>query len=607
MKSTVFLLAIFACLGLSQTAPSGAEVYKNRCAMCHDNESAHAPAITALKTMTPARIINTLDFGVMMSVTSMMSRAERDAVANYLGTPRDDRKIPATAFCKDRAVAIANDPKVSWNGWSPSLSNTRFQSAAGLSLDQVRSLKLKWAFGYEGDVNSFAQPAILDGQLFVGSASGLVHALDAKSGCIKWQYQADGPVRTAMLVAPNGSKHSLLFSDQTGLFYAVEAESGKLLWKRRPEVHEATKLTGAPVAYEGVVYVPAASWEENRALNPKYECCTFRGSVTAYRIKDGMELWKAWAIPETPRVTGKTKDGVTTWGPSGAGIWSAPTLDAKRRVLYVGTGNNYSSLPEMGAVDHSDAVLAFDLETGKIRWTSQVTPGDIFNGGCSNAKNCPGPDFDFGASVVLEKLPDGKDILIAGQKSGMVYGLDPDAQGKVIWKTRVGKGGTNGGVQWGMASDGQRVYAAVSDLARIRKADADPLDPRPNAADPKQGGGLTAVRISDGEKAWFAAPATCAADQPVCSPAQPAAVTAIAGAVFSGSVDGHIRAFSGEDGKVLWDFDTAQTWPTVNGVFARGGSMDGPGAVVAGGMVYVNSGYARNGGMAGNVLLAFAP
>ena len=244
-----------------------------------------------------------------------------------------------------------------------------------------------------------------------------------------------------------------------------------------------------------------------------------------------MELWKAWAIPETPRKTGKTKYGVVTWGPSGAGIWSAPTLDLKRRVFYVGTGNNYSDA-NPPATDHSDAVLAFDLESGKLLWTSQVTPGDIFNGGCSNAKNCPGPDFDFGASVLIEKLPNGKDILLAGQKSGMVYGLDPDAQGKVLWKTRVGKGGTNGGVQWGMASDGQRVYASVSDLARLRKADADPLDPRPNAADPKQGGGLTALRIADGEKAWFAAPSPCGSEQPQCSPAQPAAVTAISGAVF---------------------------------------------------------------------------
>lgn len=607
MKIPAVFLTAFVAGSVFAQAPPGADVYKSRCALCHDNESAHAPSMQALKTMTPQRILNTLDFGVMLAATSMLTHTEKEAVANYLGTPQEERKVPAKAYCTDRAVTVSNNPKASWNGWSPDFANTRFQPSSGLTLDQVKNLKLKWAFGYDGDVNAFAQPAIFDNQLFVGSASGLVHALDAKSGCIKWQYQADGPVRTAMLVVPNGAKHSLLFGDQSGLFYSVEAETGKLLWKRRPETHEATKLTGAPVANDGVVYVPAASWEENRALNPTYECCTFRGSVTAYRIKDGMELWKAWAIPDVPRVIGKSKDGVTLWGPSGAGIWSAPTLDLKRKVLYVTTGNNYSSLPDQQATAQSDAILAIDLESGKIVWTSQVTPGDVFNGGCSNAKNCPGPDFDFGSSVMIETLPSGKNILLAGQKSGMVYGLDPDAQGKVLWKTRVGKGGTNGGVQWGMASDGQRVYASVSDLGRVRKAEPDPLDPRPNAADRSQGGGLTALRIADGEKSWFAAPTPCPAEQAVCSPAQPAAVTAISGAVFSGSADGHIRAFSAEDGKILWDFDTAQTWPTVNGVFARGGSLDGPGAVVAAGMVYVNSGYARNGGMPGNVLLAFAP
>jgi polyvinyl alcohol dehydrogenase (cytochrome) len=158
-----------------------------------------------------------------------------------------------------------------------------------------------------------------------------------------------------------------------------------------------------------------------------------------------------------------------------------------------------------------------------------------------------------------------------------------------------------------MASDGQRVYAAVSDLGRIRRSGDDPLEFRPAAADPKAGGGLTAIRISDGQKARFAAPTPCPPTQEICSMAQPAAVTAVPGAVFSGSVDGHMRAFGAEDGKIVWDFDTAKEFPTVNGVKARGGSLDGPGAVVAGGMVYVVSGYARNGGMAGNVLLAFAP
>jgi polyvinyl alcohol dehydrogenase (cytochrome) len=600
----LLLISVSAAYALAQSPPDGAAVYKKLCANCHDNEAAHAPSMDALKTMPAQRILNTLDFGSMMSTTSMLTRGEREAVAKYLGTASEPRKLPPSAFCADRKVVVAKSPKVEWTGWSPSPTNQRFQPSSGLTIDQVKNLKLKWAFGYDGDVNSFAPPSIVGNQLFVGSASGLVHALDARMGCIKWQFQADGPVRTAMLLEPDGGRHALLFADQTGLFYSLEAETGKLLWKKRPETHEATKLTGSPLAYQGVVYVPAASWEENRALNPQYECCTFRGSVTAYRIKDGSEVWKSWMIPETPRETGE-RNGVKQWAPSGAGIWSAPTLDQKRGLIYVTTGNNYSTLPGTAATATSDSVVALEISTGKMVWSSQVTPGDVFNGLCSTARNCPGPDFDFGSSVILEKLPNGKDILLAGQKSGMVSALDPDARGKILWQTRVGKGGTNGGVQWGMASDGQHVYASVSDIGRIRRTD--PLDPRPNAVDPSQGGGLTALRIADGEKAWFAAPPACPPQQAICSPAQPAAVTAIPGAVFSGSVDGHIRAFSAEDGKILWDFDTAQKWSTVNGVFAKGGSMDGAGAVVAGGMVYVNSGYARNGGMPGNVLLAFGP
>jgi polyvinyl alcohol dehydrogenase (cytochrome) len=295
------------------------------------------------------------------------------------------------------------------------------------------------------------------------------------------------------------------------------------------------------------------------------------------------------------------RDGRAEWGPSGAGIWSAPTLDVKRGRLYVTTGNSYTLSSE-----NSDAIIAMELATGKIVWSRQVTPNDIFNAVClGGPERCPGPDHDFGSSAILVKAG-SRDVLLAGQKSGVVYALDPDKQGKILWQERVGKGGTNGGVQWGMAADGTNVYAAVSDIGRIRPAQKNKLDPRPNGVDPNAGGGLTALRIRDGKKAWFAAPAACDAAQPICSPAQPAAVTAISGAVFSGSADGHLRAFSTSDGHVLWDFDTAKEWPTVNGVVkAHGGSLDGAGPVVANGMVFVHSGYARNGGMAGNLLLAW--
>jgi polyvinyl alcohol dehydrogenase (cytochrome) len=429
----------------------------------------------------------------------------------------------------------------------------------------------------------------------VGSASGMVQALNADTGCVQWVFQAMGPVRSAIVAVPLGSKHALLFGDTTGWFYAVEAESGLLLWKKRPEPHEATRLTGAPQVYQDTVFVPVASWEETRSTNTEYQCCTFRGSVVALHINDGSEIWKTYMIAEKAEQTSEHE-----WGPSGAAVWATPTLDTKRGLLYVTTGDNYSAV----ATPLSDAVLALELATGKIIWSKQTTPGDIWNTLCSSKGDCPGPDYDYGSSAILEKLDDGRDVLLAGQKSGIVYALDPDHKGAILWQTRVGQGGILGGVEWGMASDGRRVYAATSDLAQ-KLSPADPLHPQ--IVDPKMGGGLTALRIASGEKVWFAPPIPCGATaKPGCSPAQAAAVTAIPGVVFSGSADGHLRAYSAEDGKVLWDFDTVRDYQTVDGVKASGGSLNGPGPIVVGGMVFANSGYARQGTMPGNVLLAFS-
>jgi polyvinyl alcohol dehydrogenase (cytochrome) len=536
-----------------------------------------------------------MDFGVMINIAYVLNRPEREAVAAYLGVDRPDNPVPAQAFCLDRSVNVGASPSPVWSGWSPDSSNARYTASSGITLNQVGKLKLKWAYAFDGDVSAFGAPTVLGSTLFVGSAGGAVEALSTDSGCVRWVYQASGPVRSAMVAAPNGNKHVLVFTDLTGWAYGVEAETGRQLWKRRPEQHESTRLTGSGIVHDGIVYIPAASWEETRANNPDYACCTFRGSVTALRAVDGTEVWKTYTIRETPKAI--EKGGVGTFGPSGAGVWSAPTLDTKRGLLYVTTGDNFST----PASDMSDAVLALDLKTGRIIWYKQLTPGDVFSGVCQSTK-CPGPDYDFGSSAILEKLPRGRDVLLAGQKSGIVYALDPERKGEILWKTSVGKGGTNGGVQWGMATDGQKVYAAVSDLQRKGGATAG-LGSTP---DPTQGGGLTALRITDGTKIWYAPPQACGS-KPGCSPAQPAAVTAIPGVVFSGSDDGHLRAFASEDGHVLWDFDTARDYQPVNGVPGKGGSLDGAGPVVVGGMLFVNSGYARNGGMAGNVLLAFTP
>jgi polyvinyl alcohol dehydrogenase (cytochrome) len=596
---SIVALLIAAASVRAEAAVSGEEVYRKRCAMCHDSASERTPSRDALKQLSVQRILRTLDFGVMINVAYVMSRDERDAVANYLGVQRPDPPVPAKAYCSDRTVSIAASPNPSWKGWGPDETNTRYARAGGLTLNQVGKLRLKWAYGFDGDISAFGAPTVLGGTIFIGSAGGAVQALSTDSGCVKWLYQSSGPVRSGPVAVANGKTHVLVFADLTGWVYGLEAETGRQLWKKKVETHDTARLTGTAAVDNGIVFVPAASWEETRSSNPEYPCCTFRGSVTALRAKDGTQVWKTYTIREQPRQLEKRSGSIGTWGPSGAGVWSSPTLDKKRGLLYVSTGDNFSS----PSTDMSDAVIAMDIKTGRIIWSRQMSMGDVFSGACTGT-NCPGPDFDFGSSVLIEKSENGKDVLLAGQKSGVVFALDPDAMGKILWQVRVGKGGTNGGVQWGMASDGENVYAAVSDL--VRKAPPNTIIQVGLPPDPTQGGGLTALKIGTGEKVWYAAPPACGS-RPLCSPAQPQAVTAIPGVVFSGSVDGHLRAFTTEEGRLLWDFDTMREYQTVNGVPAKGGALDGAGPVIAGGMLFINSGYARNGATAGNVLLAFAP
>lgn len=607
---TAISFAVVAATAFAQAKISGEAVYKKHCSSCHDQATSRAPERSALRQMPVSRILRTLDFGLMMSIAYPLRRDEREAVASYLGTPGREPGPPERAFCSGGGhTAMAGTSGATWNGWSPGTANMRFQAApqAGLTIDQVRKLKLKWAYGFAGDVTALAAPTVVKGSIFIGSGGGGVQALEAKTGCIQWVFQANGPVRSAPLVTRDGARDVLLFSDLIGWFYALDARSGKLLWKKKPESHEATRLTGASVVLNGIVFIPSASWEETRSLEQLYPCCTFRGSITALRVSDGSLVWKTFMTDE-PKQIGKNRAGALQFGPSGAGIWSTPTIDTARGLLYVTTGDNYSQ----PANDKSDAVVALDIKTGRMVWSRQTLPNDVYTSACGNkGANCPddsGPDYDFGASAILLRTPQGKEVLVAGQKSGMVYGLDPSDQGKILWETRVGKGGTYGGVQWGLASDGQKVFAPTSDGVRLQGGTSTSAAPIGGATfDPAQGGGLTALRIEDGSKAWFAPPAPCSPPRPGCSPAQSMALTAIPGVVFSGSLDGHIRGFSADDGKVIWDFDTVRDYTTVNGAAARGGSLDGAGPVVVDGMLYVNSGYPRQGGMAGNVLLAFGP
>jgi polyvinyl alcohol dehydrogenase (cytochrome) len=409
-------------------------------------------------------------------------------------------------------------------------------------------------------------------------------------------FEAEGGVRTAISIGETKTGGlAAYFGDARGYVYAVDPANGKLHWKVKIDDQPGARLTGAPTLYNGRLYVPVTPGEEGAAARPDYECCKGRGLVAALDALTGKPLWKTYTIPEGARKTQKNRVGTQLWGPSGAGVWSAPTVDVKRKTIYVATGNNYSLPP----TDTSDAILALDMDSGQIKWSRQVTPGDTWNVGCNlgrDSSNCPDPedpDFDFGASPILVELGDGRQLVLAGQKSGVVYALDPDQEGTIVWEQRVGKGGVRGGIEWGPAADNDMIYAAVSDAVRLSAS----------AFDPYAGGGLTALEIASGKKIWYASPAPCGDRRP-CIPAQEAAVTVIPGVVFSGSMDGHLRAYSTRDGRVLWDYDTVREYTTVNGVTAKGGSIGNGGVAVVDGMLFTNSGYSNV--MPGNVLLAFS-
>jgi len=590
--SRVSVLVLASCA--AAVGQDGGAVYQRHCAQCHDKGVGRAPQLLTLSLSTPESALAALTTGKMAEQGKALTPAEARAVAMFVagGKSFGSEQAPQQGACAGPAPAF--DKPFSgpyWNGWGVDISNRRMQPAAmaGLRADQVPQLKLKWAFGFPGTGKAFAQPTVVGGRIFAGSDSGKVYSLDANTGCIYWTFKADGPVRSAISIGPVGAQWVAYFGDQRAQAYAVDAATGALLWKVRVEEHPAAIITGAPALYDGRLYVPDSSYEEVTGAAAKYECCKFRGAVTALDAATGKRIWKSYTIAEEPHPVRKNKQGTQLWGPSGAGVWSSPTIDPKRRAVYVVTGDAYSDPPART----SDAFLAFDMDTGKLLWSRQLTAGDAFNLGCPTGDNCPeakGPDFDFGCSPNLVDLANGKRALVAGQKSGMVHALDPDQQGEVLWQTRVGKGGPLGGVQWGNASDGRNVYVAVSDHFATKNL--------------SEAGGMFALKLETGERVWYTPPPVCG--KPNCSPAQSAAVTAIPGVVFSGALDGHLRAYATGDGRIIWDVDTAVEYQAVNGVKAKGGSLDGPGPVVVGGTLYVNSGYGMFGEMPGNVLLAFS-
>jgi polyvinyl alcohol dehydrogenase (cytochrome) len=612
MRFPLSAALILLCWVQLVSAQDGASMYQKSCAPCHESGVDRAPSHEALHAMSAEQVLAAMESGPMISMANRRSAADRRAIAEFItgkkfDHPMDTAPSPA-AMCTTAALDFGDPTSApQWNGWGQNLLNTRFQGApqAGLSASDLGRLKVKWAFGFPATLDSNAHPSLANGRVFVGSTSGTVYSLDSGSGCIRWAFNAERGVRSAIsvgrILTDNGPRYAAFFGDGASNAYAVDAANGKLFWKTKVENFPAGHITGSPIFYNNRLYVPVASGEEGAGASPDYECCRFRGSMVALDASSGKQIWKTYTIPEAAHKTKKNKVGTQLWGPSGAPIWSSPSVDVRRNTLYATTGDNYSDPTSR----MSDAFVAFDLDSGKILWSRQMTAADAYTAACRipDKTNCPasnGPDFDFSSGPILVTLANGKRALVAGQKSGLVHAVDPDNQGELIWSVRVGQGGTNGGVQWGSATDGTNVYVALADLGRVVVPFSLSTD-----VDPKRGGGMFALRLDTGERVWYTPPVPCG-DRKRCSPAQSAAVSAIPGVAFSGSVDGHLRGYSTADGTVLWDVDTIAPYTTVNGVEGHGGSMDGPGPVIGGGMLFVASGYAAGGGVPGNVLLAFS-
>ncbi len=613
-RSSAFVLC--ALTAATAFAQDGAALYRRDCAACHDMGVDRAPARDTLQTMTAERVLAAMESGPMISMASRDNGAERRAIAQYVtGKALSARDLsttpPAAAMCVTAAVVPGNFAAPlagkNWNGWGENTGNTRYQeaAAAGFTAAQASRLKVKWAFGFPGDLDANAQPTVVGGRVFVGSQGGTVYSLSADSGCVYWHFKAAGAVRGAVTIADittaAGPVHAAFFGDLAGNVYALDATTGARIWTFKADAHPLARVVGSVVFHDGRLYVPVASGEETAGAASAYECCKFRGSVGAYDAATGTQIWKTYTIAEEPKPTKKNAIGTQLYGPSGVGVWSSPAIDPVKNVVYITTGDNYSA----PASSMSDSFVALDRDSGKILWSRQMTAGDAWNTACRlpDKTNCPdekAPDFDFSSPPMLVRLANGRRALVAGQKSGMVHAIDPDDNGKILWQQRVGQGGTLGGVQWGSSTDGANAYVAVSDIVRV----AIPNSLGANA-DPKTGGGLYAFDLQTGRRVWYAPPAACGA-RPRCSPAQSAAISSMPGVVFSGSVDGHLRGYSTSDGTVIFDFDAMGPQKTVNEVPARGGSFDGPGPAIAGGMMFVSSGYARAGGIPGNVLLAFS-
>ena len=603
----VSLSLLFSAQGFTQDVQNepdyvaGEDHYQQACAECHEGALLEAPQRAALAQFPPDRIVQSLESGIMATAGMALTREEKRQVAFFLtGNRYEVTRTDLSSFSCESGLSASDgfNEAVAWNGWGSAAGNTRYlPNETAINRNNVDQLELKWVFAFPGATRSRAQAVVTPEVVFTGSQDGTVYALDNSNGCPLWTFSADGEVRGSLYVATDaqGLPKTVLFGDFTATAYALDATNGELLWKKQVHDHQAAIVTGSVIAHDETLVVPVSSLEVILASRTDYNCCTFRGALVALNINTGEELWRTYTTDE-PRPTIVSSAGTQQFGPSGAPIWSSPTIDADRNLVYAGTGENYSS----PANEYSDAVLALDLDSGEIVWSAQLTRDDAWNGACSRrAPNCPeedGPDYDIGASPILARDENGREMIVVGQKSGMVYALDPANNGALLWEQRAGSGGTMGGIHYGLSLNQEKLFVGVSDLPTNNPYNVGPAHP-----------GIHAFRPSTGEILWRNDLTNQCGQSPyLCWQGISAAVSSTDELVFAGGLDGVLRAFDADSGDILWETNTWQGFGTPNGIEAQGGAIEADGPIVVNGQVYVTSGYDKWNEAPGNVLLVYS-
>jgi polyvinyl alcohol dehydrogenase (cytochrome) len=576
---------------------TGEAVFTNTCQQCHnDTSKVGAPSKGVLGLMSPRSIVAALRTGKMKTNAEKLTLTECESVAQWITRKLlQETVIPQEAYTEFSMPGNALMNK--WvSGWGGNLESTGFSTAedAGINPGNVQTLQLKWVFAFPDASQARCRPAIIGDWLITGSQMGDVFAIHKKTGKIGWRFIADAAIRGGIQIDKSGDSLKVFFADYSTNVYALDLRTGKLIWKKRSGPESQSGVSGSVAVYDNMVYVPITSYEVASATNPAYNCCFTSGGVVALNATNGQVLWHHRVVVDSATLTGKKKNGKPIYGPSGAPVWCSPTVDAKRGHLLIGTGENYT----IPATHTSDAVQALDLKTGKLVWNYQATSHDTWNLACPGGPNCPdvsGPDLDFGMAPLLVKGIDGKDILVIGQKSGVVHALNPE-NGAILWNKRIGKGGALGGIHMGMATDGKYIYAPNSDNIHALDSSDKSVVSSP---------GLYALDIKTGNVLWRTEIPPCDTSRKGCLSSNSAAPLAVPGLVFAGGLDGNIRAYDATSGKIRWSYDAVREFQSVNGIKGNGGSMDGSSPVASDGMLYVNAGYGMFGEIPGNVLLAF--